>query len=167
MRISDWSSDVCSSDLQRIDHMLLTNQFESSIWYQQQFRDWAWDPSNYNVAGAVALLLNTPYADEDARLRTVMQRIEHVPQYYAAARANIADPTAEHVELAIVQSRGALSVFDDELRDRIKASGLDARDKALFNERIDATRAAIEGWVGWLEGEQKRDRKSTRRNSSH
>ena len=141
---------------QRIDHMLLTNQFESSIWYQQQFRDWAWDPSNYNVAGTVALLLNTPYADEDARLRTVMQRIEQVPQYYAAARANIANPTAEHVELAIVQSRGALSVFDDGLRGRIAASGLDAAEQALFNQRVDAARAAIEGWVGWLEGEQKR-----------
>src|SRR3546814_13219339 len=85
-----------------------------------------------------------------------MQRSGHVPKYYASARANIADPPAEHVELAIVQSRGALSVFDDELRDRIKASGLDAAEQALFNERIDATRAAIEGWVGWPEGEQKR-----------
>lgn len=141
---------------QRIDHMLLTNQFESSIWYQQEFRDWAWDPSEYNVAGTAALLLNTPYAEEDARLRTVMRRIEQVPQYYGAARANIADPTDEHVELAIVQSRGALSVFDDELRGRIAASGLDAAEKALFNDRIDAARGAIEGWVGWLEGEQKR-----------
>lgn len=141
---------------QRIDHMLLGNRLESLVWYQQQFRDWAWDPSNYNVAGTVALLLNTPYADEDARLRTVMARIERVPQYYAAAQANIADPTAEHVELAIVQSRGALSVFDDELRERIGASDLDAAEQATFNSRIDAARGAIEGWIGWLEGEQKR-----------
>jgi uncharacterized protein (DUF885 family) len=141
---------------QRIDHMLLKNQFESSIWYQQQFRDWTWDPSSYNVAGTVALLLNTPYAEEDARLRTVMQRIDKVPQYYAAARASIADPTAEHVELAIVQSRGALSVFDDALRERIKASGLAATEQATFNARIDAARAAIEGWIAWLEAEQAR-----------
>lgn len=141
---------------QRIDHMLLGNRFESMVWYQQEFRDWAWDPSNYNVAGTVALLLNTPYADEDERLRTVMARLKHVPAYYQAARANIDDPTAEHVELAIVQSRGALSVFDDGLRGRIDASGLDAGDKDLFNRRIEAARGAIEGWIGWLEGEQQR-----------
>src|SRR5690606_19441329 len=58
--------------------------------------------------------------------------------------------------LAIVQSRGALSVFDGELRARIKASGLDTAEQAVFNQRIDATRGAIEGWIGWLEGEQKR-----------
>src|SRR5690606_36018503 len=132
---------------QRIDHMLLVNRFESSIWYQAEFRDWAWDPSNYNVAGTVALLLNTPYAEEDERLRTVMERIAGVPQYYAAARANIDDPTPEHVELAIVQSRGALGVFDGALDERIAGSSLTGEEQATFNQRIDAARAAIEGWI--------------------
>lgn len=141
---------------QRIDHMLLANQFESSIWYQEEFRGWAWNPANYNVAGSVALLLNTPYAGEDERLRTVMERIAGVPDYYAAARANIDDPTPEHVELAITQSRGALGLFGDELRERIAGSGLDAAEQARFNECIDAARGAIEGWIGWLEGEQTR-----------
>lgn len=142
------------SPAQRIDHMLLKNRFESTIWYQDTFRDWAWNPSRYNVAGPIGLLLNTPYAEEDARLRTVMQRIEQVPAYYAAARANVADPTAEHVELAIVQSRGSLSVLGEPLRERVAASGLTAADKAIFNTRIDAARAAIEGWTTWLESEQ-------------
>ena len=141
---------------QRIDHMLLANQFESSIWYQEEFRGWAWNPASYNVAGTVALLLNTPYAEEDERLRTVMERIAGVPDYYAAARANIDDPTPEHVELAITQSRGALGLFGDGLRERIAGSGLDAAGQALFNERIDAARGAIEGWIDWLEGEQAR-----------
>ena len=141
---------------QRIDHMLLVNRFESSIWYQREFRDWAWNPANYNVAGTVALLLNTPYAGEDERLRTVVERIAGVPEYYAAARANIDDPTPEHVELAILQSRGALGMFDDGLRERIAGSGLDDGEQAVFNERIDAAREAIEGWIGWLEGEQQR-----------
>jgi uncharacterized protein (DUF885 family) len=141
---------------QRIDHTLLKNRFESTRWYLQTFRDWAWNPSRYNVAGTIALLLNTPYAAEDERLRTVMARLEHVPQYYAAAQASIADPTVEHVELAIVQSRGSLSVFGEELRQRIAASGLSADEQALFIARIDAARGAINGWTGWLEGEQKR-----------
>ncbi len=142
------------SPAQRIDHMLLKNRYEASIWYQETFRDWQWNPSRYNIAGPIGLLLNTPYADEDERLRTVMARLEHVPQYYAAARDNIADPTAEHVELAIVQGRGSLSVLGDPLRKQIADSGLNAADKATFNARIDAARAAIGEWTGWLEGVQ-------------
>ncbi|QOW21014.1 DUF885 domain-containing protein [Novilysobacter avium] len=142
------------SPAQRIDHMLLKNRYEASIWYQETFRDWQWNPSRYNIAGPIGLLLNTPYADEDERLRTVMARLEHVPQYYAAARANIADPTAEHVELAIVQGRGSLSVLGDPLRKQIADSGLNAAEKATFNARIDTARAAIGEWTGWLEGVQ-------------
>lgn len=144
------------SPAQRIDHMLLKNRYEASIWYQETFRDWQWNPSRYNIAGPIGLLLNTPYADEDERLRTVMARLEHVPEYYAAARANIADPTAERVELAIVQGRGSLSVLGDPLRKQIADSSLDAADKATFNARIDAARAAIGEWTGWLEGVQAR-----------
>lgn len=141
---------------QRIDYQLLKNQFESTRWYQNTFRGWAWNPSHYNVAGPIAVLLNTPYADEDSRLRTVMARIGYVPAYYAAARANIDHPTAEHVELAIVQSRGALSVLGEPLRERVAASGLDASEKATFAARLDASRAAIDGWIGWLQAEQTR-----------
>ncbi|MFC4726998.1 DUF885 domain-containing protein [Coralloluteibacterium thermophilus] len=141
---------------QRIDHMLLTNRFESTLWYLSIFRDWAWNPASYNVAGPIGLLLNTPYADEDSRLRTVMARLERVPDYYRAARASIEDPTPEHVELAIVQSRGALSVFGDGLRERIAGLGLDAAERATFETRIDAAREAIQGWIDWLEGEQAR-----------
>ncbi|KIQ96507.1 DUF885 domain-containing protein [Lysobacter sp. A03] len=142
------------SPAQRIDHMLLKNRYESSIWYQETFRDWQWNPSRYNIAGPIGLLLNTPYADEDERLRTVMARLEHVPEYYAAARANIADPTVEHVELAIVQARGSLSVLGDPLRKQVADSGLDGTDKATLNARIDAARAAIDEWTSWLEGVQ-------------
>lgn len=142
------------SPAERIDYMLLKNRYEAGIWYQETFRDWAWNPSRYNIAGPIGLLLNTPYADEDERLRTVMQRIEHVPEYYAAARANVDDPTAEHVELAIVQSRGSLSVLGDSLHEQIADSGLSDADKATFSTRIDAAHAAINDWTTWLEGEQ-------------
>ncbi len=139
---------------ERIDHMLLKNRFESAIWYQDTFRDWAWNPSRYNIAGPIGLLLNTPYADENERLRTVMQRLEHVPEYFVAARANIAEPTMEHVELAIVQSQGSLSVLGESLRERIAASGLSAEEKATFNARIDAAHKEITGWSDWLTSEQ-------------
>src|SRR3546814_5882100 len=96
MRISDWSSDVCSSDLEKLsaadmsdglrtDREMLLNQLRYERWTLDTLREWQWQPSDYNVADAFSLLLNTPYADEAARLRTVSKRLAQVPAYYAAA----------------------------------------------------------------------------------
>src|SRR5262249_15116758 len=88
----------------------------------------------------------------DARLRLVLVRLENVPAYYAAAKANISDPTLEHTQLAILQSRGALTVFGPELMEKIEASGLSASEKALLGKRVDATRAAINDYADYLGG---------------
>src|SRR5262249_22252169 len=98
-----------------------------------------------------ALLLNTEYAPLDQRLRTVLERLVHVPAYYAAAKAAIHNPTREHTRLAIEQNRGALEVFGADLDKQIASSGLSADERKLFTQRIDTTRRAIQDYVGWLE----------------
>ena len=135
---------------ERVDYALLRNRFESVLWYQDTFRGWQWMPSTYNVARPLSLLLNTDFAPEEERLRLVKQRLEAVPAYYAAARANIAQPTLEHTELAITQNRGALTVLDEALMERVNASGLSASERAQFELSLNAARAAIGDWIDWL-----------------
>lgn len=135
----------------RTDYALIRNRLESSLWYQTEFRGGEWNPSYYNIAGPIALLLNTDYAPEDERLATVLARLERVPEYYAAARANITTPTLERTRLALQQGRGTHSVLDDALLDRVDASGLADADKALFAERFAAARAAVDDWLAFLE----------------
>lgn len=148
--LAAYDPDALTPD-QRIDHMLLVNRLESTRWYQTQFLGWQWNPSNYNVAGPIGLLLNTPYAAEEERLRTVMARLRQVPAYYEAAWANIQDPTLEHTRLAITQNRGALGLLDESLRERAEASALDPSEVGeLEGVRIAAV-AAIEGFIGRLE----------------
>ena len=148
--LAAYDPDALTPD-QRIDYMLLSNRLESARWYQNSFRGWQWMPSNYNVAGPIGLVLTTPYASEEERLRTVMARLRQVPAYYQAARANIEDPTLEHTRLAITQNRGALGLLGDALRERVEASALDASEVGEFELlRLDAV-AAIEGFVGHLE----------------
>lgn len=137
---------------QRIDHTLLENRLASDLWYQEAFRGWQWMPSSYNVAGPIGLLLNTPYAPEDQRLRTVSQRLAQVPAYYRAAAANIEDPTLEHLELAMVQNRGALGLVGEPLRERVAASGLTDAEQREMLGNVDAARAAIEQFLSTLEG---------------
>ena len=134
----------------RADWEVLDTRFESLRWELIEARQWQWDPSLYNVADPFAKLLNTEYAPLEQRLRTVMKRLAQVPAYYAAARKNIHDATREHTQLAIEQNQGALEVFGDVLRQQVAASRLSADERALFAQRLDATRAAIEGYIAWL-----------------
>lgn len=135
----------------RTDYALLRNRLEAMRWYQTEFRAGEWNPAQYNVAGPTALVLNTDYAPLEQRLQVVSQRLERVPAYYAAARANLTEATPEHTALAIQQSRGTLALFGDGLRERVAGSALSEDDKVLFGERLDAARAAVEDWIAWLE----------------
>lgn len=135
----------------RIDHALLTNRLQSIRWYLTEFRDWQWNPANYNVAGPIGLLLNTPYAPEADRLRTVMARLEQVPAYYQAARSNISNPTREHTELAVTQSRGTINLIGDSLRERVAASGLETAEKEQFEHVRLLAVDTVEGFIAELQ----------------
>ena len=97
------------------------------------------------------MLLSLEYAPRDERLRTFLDRLENVPAYYAAAQANIENPTREHTRLAIDQNRGALGVFGDDLSAQIAESKLTSAERAVFTSRVAAARTAIEGYVAFLE----------------
>jgi len=134
----------------RTDRAVLDNQLAGEIWTLTEKRDWEWDPSQYNVADAFSLLLDTDYAPLDQRLRTVLRRLARVPEYYAAALHNLREPTHEHTRLAIEQNTGALEVFGAGLQDKIARSALDSDERALFARRIGAARAAIQRYVDAL-----------------
>ncbi|QSX35586.1 DUF885 domain-containing protein [Shewanella sedimentimangrovi] len=134
-----------------IDYRLIENLLASMAWEQQTFKSWQWDPSGYNVAGGFAQLINEEYASLDSRLKSLVSRLENVPAYYAAARANIVNPTLEHTELALQQNQGAFSVLNDELVAKVAASGLSDADKALFQTRYQAAVDAIKEHNSWLE----------------
>ena len=135
----------------RTDYELIRNELEGSRWSMLEFKGGEWMPSQYNVAGPIALLLNTDYAPLDERLRAVLARLERVPAYYEAARANVKDPTPEHTALAVLQANGTLSVLGDELLARVESSGLGDDEKADFARRVAGARDAVNGWVAWLE----------------
>lgn len=135
----------------RADWALLDNSFTTDRWVLTEYRSWQWNPATYNVADPFALVLSLEYAPLDARLRTFLRRLDKVPAYYAAAKRNVQKPTREHTKLAIEQNRGALGVFGDDLNEKISASRLTAAERSLFTQRVAAARAAIEGYVAWLE----------------
>lgn len=134
----------------RVDRQLMQNEFASNRWSLVTFKDWEWQPSQYNVGDSFGRLLTTEYAPLDTRLRHVLKRMALVPAYYEAARASIANPTLEHTQLAVQQNKGTLGIFGDELAQKVAVSGLSADEKQLFATRLAATKAAISDHVAWL-----------------
>lgn len=134
----------------RVDHELIKNRLEAQRWYLTTFRSWQWQPSNYNVAYGFATLLNTDYAPLEKRLQDVLKRFENVPAYYAAAKQNIQDPTLEHTQLAILQSKGALGVFGPSFIQTVDGSSLSTEEKLALSTRAGAARAAIEDYIQFL-----------------
>ena len=133
----------------RTDLALLKNQLQGDIWYYTKSKEFEWNPSNYNVAGAFDMILNTEYAPKQQRLQSLLQRLQQVPAFYAAARASIVQPTAEHTQLAITQSAGTVQVLQ-EVEKAAQASQLSAAQKSLFSRRTQAALHAVEDYTSWL-----------------
>jgi len=151
-----WTSELHRIDPKKLspnvraDWEMLDNEFASTRWALTELRAWQWNPAAYNVADPFALLTTLEYAPLEERLRTFLERLENVPAYYAAAKANVANPTREHTRLAIEQNRGALAVFGAELDAQIAGSKLAAAERSVFKQRLTAARASIEDYVAWL-----------------
>lgn len=138
------------SDRNRTDWAVLDSQLRYERWSLTSLREWQWNPAQYNIAAAFALIFNTSYAPLKQRLRSALARLRHVPAYYDAARQAIRRPTREHTVLGIEQNQGALDLFGAELQRQIDGADLTTDERALFAQRLDGARAAIAGYVVWL-----------------
>jgi uncharacterized protein (DUF885 family) len=148
--------DEVSLDVQdRIDLRLIQNELKSERWSTTVFKSHQWDPSNYNVAGTFGLILGTEYAPLETRLRTVAKRLPHVGPYYVAAKANLKNPTLEHTQLAILQNKGALSVFGAGFLKQVDESKLTDAEKTRLKAEATKAQAAIQDYITHLEGLEK------------
>ncbi|HVT34182.1 MAG TPA: DUF885 domain-containing protein [Nevskiaceae bacterium] len=146
----------------RADYAILKNQLESQRWTLTDYRDWEWNPANYNVADPFALLQNTAYADAETRLRAISARLAAVPAYYSAAKLAVNSPVREYTQLAIEQNQGALDVFGDDLEKMVAGSRLTPAERATLFDRIGAARRAITDYVAFLKHVDAAQKQNTR-----
>ncbi|WGL17681.1 DUF885 domain-containing protein [Microbulbifer bruguierae] len=135
----------------RSDLALINNFLDKTIWDLTEFKSYEWNPANYNVSQGFALILNTDYAPLEERLRTFNNRMQSIPAYYSAAEKSLQNPPAPQLMLAIQQNEGALSVFGEELETKVQNSGLSDNEKQLFQDRLEASRKAIQEYVAYLQ----------------
>jgi hypothetical protein len=134
----------------QIDWRLLTNELRAQRWYADTLRSWQWNPTSYNLGASVGDLLNGRHYPLARRLRNISDKIAQAPAYYAAAKANITNPTREHAELAVQQNEGGLAVFGPALADSVRKSSLSAAEKQLLTQRIAGAQRAVQGYLDFL-----------------
>lgn len=141
------------SKSEKTDLLMIRNQLESTIWYNEVFKSYEWNPSNYNVGGTFGIMINGKYAPLDERLRMMAIKMDKLDAYYDAAKSNIKKPTREHTQLAISQNEGALSVFGASLIDSVHASGLSQTEKENLFTNIELAKVAVQGYIDFLKNE--------------
>jgi hypothetical protein len=131
----------------RVDAAMLDNHIRQRLLAIDELREYAWNPLTANPGRAIYLLLAREFAPLEERLACVAGRLEQVPAFLAAARDIAEDMPDVHVETAIGQFGGTItmlgSVIDDALR---KAPG----ERAKVEAARPAAVAALQEHVGWL-----------------
>lgn len=136
----------------QIDYKIIDNYINRSNWYNDEFKIYQWNPATYNLGAEFAEILNGRYAPLETRLTALLNKLQYVPEYYRAARANISNPTIPHTDLAIAQNKGAQQVFGQAMADSVAKSGLSTQQKELFNHRRAIAINAIQDYVDFLTG---------------
>jgi uncharacterized protein (DUF885 family) len=123
----------------RIDLRILENALQSQIYSRETLRSWEWNPQTYNVGGAIYGLVARDFAPAETRLRSVIGRLNAVPDVIAAAKANLKNPPKIHVETAINQNKGTVSLVNHDIAELMKAAPqLEAEAKAAQKRAADA-----------------------------
>ncbi|MFM7016900.1 MAG: DUF885 domain-containing protein [Bacteroidota bacterium] len=135
----------------KTDYWMIQDYLKAGIWYDTAFKSFEWNPSNYNVAGEFAEILNGRYAPLNDRLMMFDKRLKNVSAYYEAAKNELKNPTIEHTDLAILQHEGSVEeVFGKNLKDSVNASTLDAATKTHLLTYADTAKKAMLAYAGYL-----------------
>lgn len=135
----------------KTDYRMLQNYAEGIRFNVNDFKSYEWDPSSYNLGEGIFNILDYNGENIDQKLRTLSSRLKNAGAYFEAAKKNIHNPTFEHTKLAIKQNEGSLYFFNSVFADSLKTSKLSDAEKAEFNKNADSAKAAVEGFVSYLQ----------------
>lgn len=141
----------CLSDNNKTDYYMIENQLKSIEWSINELKSYEWNPSEYNVSGIFAEMLNGNYDSLDVRLRNINLRMAAIPAFYEAAKKNIKNPTVEHTQLAIDQNLGGVSVFEKDFHEALNKVHFGEHEKQMMEANAREAVKAMKAYAGWLE----------------
>ncbi len=138
------------SNNNKTDYYMIENQLKSIEWSINNLKSYEWNPSDYNVCGVFAEMLNNNYDSLDVRLHNFGLKLKNVQAYYEEAKKQIKNPTIEHTELAISQNLGGASVFTDDVKNALLKSKLPAAEKKQIETSANQSFEAVNNFAKWL-----------------
>ena len=138
------------NSLNRMDYNLIENYLNSNIFYITEMKSWQWNPSSYNATGNVAFMLSENYEPLNKRLVNIGKKLSQFKAYYEAAKKNIANPTNEHLNLAMEQNAGGIAALENDLLDSLKQSTLKAGVKLSITQSLTDAKKAVEDYITFL-----------------
>ncbi len=136
------------NDNNKTDFYMIKNQLESTAFNINEFKSYQWNPLEYNVCGSFAEILNGNYEPLENRLRNFGLKMKNIPSFYAAAKANLKNPTFEHTKLACDQNLGGLSIFKTDLVAALSKSKLSETEKTTI---IADSKIAVQSITNFVE----------------
>lgn len=134
----------------KIDLEILRSSLESTIFQLDSLKEYEWNPLAYNMGNGIYALIARDFAPIKARLLNLKERLKAVPGVIECARANIQNPPAIHVQTAILQNRGNISMVRDDLKTFLdQVPELKAELAPIQEQAV----AALEEYGRWLESE--------------
>jgi uncharacterized protein (DUF885 family) len=132
------------------DMKMIQNYLESKQWAIRTLKQYEWDPSSYNITGLIAFMVASNDQPLNIRLDNAYKRLQQVPAYYDAAKANLKNPVDELKALGIDQNTGGLSVIENDFVDSVKASGFPEDKKYEMLLAAKNAAHAIKDYVAYL-----------------
>lgn len=116
----------------------------------------SWDALQHNPGSALYALISQEFAPLPDRLASVSSRLRSIPDYLAAARARLGEPSPVHVETAISQLEGTHHLITGEVRRLATEAGVELAAES------DIAAAAVRDHQQWLRQQLPRSHRSAR-----
>ena len=100
----------------RIDYAILVEHCEQVLFKIMEIREHQWNPTLYNPGDGIYNLLAREFAPLKERLAAVKSRLEQLPTYLAAAKANLNNPPEIMTTTAMTQNQGVINLIMDGLQ---------------------------------------------------
>lgn len=122
-----------------IDLEILRAQLSRMHFQITELRATTWNPMLWNPGTALHLLLIRDFAPIEIRAESLRARLAAIPKFLADARIELQSMPRVHVETAIAQMGGTLTIIETQVAEIVK-------DASLIRESA----VAVTGFIAWL-----------------
>ncbi len=136
-----------------VDYRILRENIDEALFSYNELREFEWNPRTYTeaIGNSIMLLITQDFAPQEKRLSNALERTKEVARFLEQAKANLRDAPKIQIETAILQNKGNISIFKEDLPKAAEGASEGLR-KEISNE-CERAIAALDSFGKWMETE--------------